>query len=104
MREYARDIFLNPLLPYLALAKLDILHVLEYRKIVAKGNVALAVKRAGSAEIEELEAALRAMEEHKDHARAFAEADLSFLFLLAKATGNLVVMKVNAIIADILKI
>ena len=36
--------------------------------------------------------------------RAFAEADLSFHFLVAKATGNPVVMKVNAIIADILKV
>ena len=38
------------------------------------------------------------------NSRAFAEADLSFHFLVAKATGNPVVMKVNAIIADILKI
>ena len=104
VREYTGEVFLNPLLPYLALAKLDILHVLEYRKIAEKGNVSLAVKRAGSAEIEELEQALRTMEETKHDARAFAEADLSFHFLVAKATGNPVVMKVNAIIADILKI
>jgi GntR family transcriptional repressor for pyruvate dehydrogenase complex len=104
VREYTGEVFLNPLLPYLALAKLDILHVLEYRKIAEKGNVSLAVKRAGSAEIEELEGALRSMEEHKNDPRAFAEADLSFHFLVAKATGNPVVMKVNAIIADILKI
>lgn len=104
VREYSSEVFLNPLLPYLALAKLDIIHVLEYRKIVEKGNVSLAVKRAGSGEIEELEQALRTMEERKDDPRAFAEADLSFHFLVAKATGNPVIMKVNAIIADILKI
>jgi len=44
------------------------------------------------------------MEAHKNDPRAFAEADLSFHFLVAKATANPVVMKVNAIIADILKI
>src|SRR5450631_868230 len=103
VREYTGEVLLNPLLPYLALAKLDILHVLEYRKIVEKGNVSLAVKRAGSTEIEELERALRSMEAHKNDPRAFAEADLSFHFLVAKATANPVVMKVNAIIADILK-
>jgi GntR family transcriptional repressor for pyruvate dehydrogenase complex len=44
------------------------------------------------------------MEEHRNDPRAFAEADLSFHLLVAKATGNPIVMKVNAVIADILKI
>ena len=44
------------------------------------------------------------MEETKDDPHAFAEADLSFHLLVAKATRNPIVMKVNAIIADILKI
>ena len=102
--EYTGEVFLNPLLPYLALAKLDILHVLEYRKIAEKGNMALAVKRAGSAEIEELERALQTMEEHKNDPRAFSEADLRFHLLVAKATGNPIVKKVNTIIGDILKV
>jgi GntR family transcriptional regulator, transcriptional repressor for pyruvate dehydrogenase complex len=104
VREYTGEVFLNPLLPSLALGKLDILHVLEYRKIAEKGNVSLAVKRAGAAEIEELERSFRTMEERRNDPRAFAEADLSFHFLVAKATRNPIVMKVNAIIADILKI
>jgi GntR family transcriptional repressor for pyruvate dehydrogenase complex len=104
VREYTGTVFLNTLLPSLALDKLDILQVLEYRKIAEKGNVALAVERAGSAEIEELERSLRIMEENKNDPRAFADADLSFHFLVAKATGNSIVMKVNAIIADIWKI
>jgi GntR family transcriptional repressor for pyruvate dehydrogenase complex len=103
VREYTGTIFLNTLLPSIALDKLDILHVLEYRKIAEKGNVALAVERAGSAEIEELERSLQTMEERKGDPRAFADADLSFHLLVAKATGNPIVMKVNAIIADILK-
>ena len=104
VREYTGTAFLNTLLPSLVLDKLDILQVLEYRKIAEKGNVALAVERAGSAEIEELERSLRIMEENKADPRAFADADLSFHFLVAKATGNSIVMKVNAIIADIWKI
>jgi len=51
VREYTGTIFLNTLLPSIALDKLDILHVLEYRKIVEKGIVSLVVKRAGNAEI-----------------------------------------------------
>jgi GntR family transcriptional repressor for pyruvate dehydrogenase complex len=104
VREFSGEVFLNPLLPMLALDAVDILHVLEYRKIVEKGIVSLVVKRAGSVEIEELECAFRAMEGHKNDARAFAQADLSFHLALAKATANPVVMKVNAVITDILKV
>jgi GntR family transcriptional repressor for pyruvate dehydrogenase complex len=104
VREYTGEIFLNPLLPMLALDTPDILHVLEYRKIVEKGIVSLVVKRAGDAEIGELESAFRAMKEHRNDARAFAQADLSFHLALAKATRNPVVIKVNAVITDILKV
>jgi DNA-binding GntR family transcriptional regulator len=48
----------------LALDTLDILQVLDYRKIVERGILSLVVKRAGNAEIEELEYAFRAMVEH----------------------------------------
>jgi GntR family transcriptional regulator, transcriptional repressor for pyruvate dehydrogenase complex len=102
--EYAGEVLFSPLLPMLALDKLDIFHLLEFRKIMERGVVSLAVKRAGAAEIVELERTFREMEKHKDDARAFAQADLSFHLALAKATGNPVVMKVNAVITDILKV
>lgn len=104
VREYTGEIFLNPLLPVLVLDKPDILHVLEYRKIMEKGIVPLVVKRAGSAEIEELESAYQTMVENKNNSRAFAEADLSFHLVVAKITGNPVLMKVNTVITDILKV
>jgi GntR family transcriptional regulator, transcriptional repressor for pyruvate dehydrogenase complex len=103
VREYSGELFLNPLLPMLALDAPDILHVLEYRKIVERGIVSLAVERACAEEIDEAEAAFRAMQAHKNDARAFAQADLNFHLALAKATGNPVVMKVTAVITDILK-
>jgi len=102
--EYSGEILFNPLLPMLALDMPDTLHVLEYRKIVEKGIVLLVVKRAGKAEIEELEEAFQAMRGHRNDARAFAQADLNFHLALAKATGNPVVMKVNAVITGILKV
>ncbi len=104
VREYSGEIFLNPLLPMLALDTPDILHVLEYRKMVERGIVSLVVERAGSAEIDELESAFQAMVEHKNDPRAFAQADLSFHLALARATANPVVIKVNAVITDILKV
>jgi GntR family transcriptional regulator, transcriptional repressor for pyruvate dehydrogenase complex len=102
--EYAGEVLFSPLLPMLALDKLDIFHLLEFRKIMERGVVSLAVKRAGTAEIVELERTFREMEKHRNDARAFAQADLSFHLALAKATGNPVVIKVNAVITDILKV
>ena len=104
VREYTGEVFLNPLLPLLALDKLDILRVLEYRKIVEKGVVSLVAKRAASADIEELERAFRAMEQLRNDPRAFAEADLSFHLVVAKATGNPVITKINSFITDILRV
>ena len=104
VREYSGGILFNPLLPMLTLDTPEILHVLEYRKIVEKGIVSLVVKRAGNAEIEELEDVFRAMKGHRNDSHAFAQADLSFHLALAKATGNPVVVKVNAVITDILKV
>jgi len=103
VRAYSGEVFLNPLLPMLALDAPDILHVLEYRRIVEKGIVSLVVKRAGPAEIAELEDAYRAMSENRGDPRAFAQADLGFHLVLAKATGNPVIAKANVVITDILK-
>jgi GntR family transcriptional repressor for pyruvate dehydrogenase complex len=104
VREYSGEIFLNPLLPMLALDTPDIFHVLEYRKIMEKGTVSLVVERAGRVEMEKLEAAYKDMEVNKEDAHAFAQADLSFHLALAKATGNPVIIKVNAVITNILRI
>jgi GntR family transcriptional repressor for pyruvate dehydrogenase complex len=104
VREYSGAIFLNPLLPMLALDAPDVFHVLEYRQMVEKGIVALVVKRAGNTEIEELEEAFRTMQGHRNDTRAFAEADLSFHLALAKATGNPVVIKVTTVLTHILKV
>jgi len=103
VRSYAGEVVFNPLLPMLALDAPDILHVLEYRRIVEKGIVSLVVERAGAAEVAELEDALRAMEKNRSDARAFAQADLSFHLALAKATANPVIAKANAVITDVLK-
>ena len=104
VREYTGEIFLNPLLPMLALDTPDVMHVLEYRKIVERGIACLAVKRAGHEEIEELENAFQTMERHRNNVHSFAEADLRFHLLLAKTTRNPVVIKVNAILTDIMKL
>jgi GntR family transcriptional repressor for pyruvate dehydrogenase complex len=102
VKEYSGEILFNPLFPMLALDKTDVLNVLEYRRIVEKGAAALAAEKAGTKEIEELEAAYHEMMRQKKDAHAFARADLDFHLALARATGNPIVIKVNDIIRNIL--
>ena len=104
VREYTGAVFLDPLLPMIALDEPDVFHILEYRQMVEKGIVALVVERAGDQEIEELEEAFRTMQVHRNDSQAFADADLSFHLVLAKATGNPVVIKVTTVLTDILRV
>jgi GntR family transcriptional regulator, transcriptional repressor for pyruvate dehydrogenase complex len=102
VKEYSGAVMLNPLFPMLALDKIGILDVLEYRRIVEKGTAALAAEKAGEKEIAELERLYAVMVERQGDAHAFAQADLEFHLALAKATGNPVIVKVNDIIKSIL--
>jgi GntR family transcriptional repressor for pyruvate dehydrogenase complex len=102
VRAYSGEVLMSPLLPMLALEWTDLRHVLEYRRIMERGCVALAVERAGEAEIVELEAACEAMRKSTQDLTAFARADLEFHLALARASKNPVLVKVNSVIRDIL--
>ena len=86
----------------LALERTDALHVLGYLRIVERGCVALAVERAGEAEVAELESACAAMRASTQDLHAFARADLAFHLALARAPKNPVLVKVDSVIRDIL--
>jgi GntR family transcriptional repressor for pyruvate dehydrogenase complex len=101
---YSGEVLLSPLLPMLALERTDLLSVLEYRRIMERGCAALAVERAGEAEIAELETAFAAMRASAQDLTAFAKADLEFHVALARATKNPVLVKVNSVIHDILSV
>lgn len=102
VRRYSGEVLLSPLLPMIALERTDLRHVLEYRRIMERGCVALAVERAGAAEIAELEAACEAMRMSTQDLETFARADLEFHLALARASKNPVLVKVNLVIRDIL--
>jgi GntR family transcriptional repressor for pyruvate dehydrogenase complex len=102
VRPYSGEVLLSPLLPMLALQRTDLLHVLEYRQIVERGCVALAVRRAGPPEVAELERACAAMRASTGDLEAFARADLEFHLALSRASKNPVVVKVTSVIRDIL--
>ncbi|HUZ16959.1 MAG TPA: FadR/GntR family transcriptional regulator [Spirochaetia bacterium] len=104
VRTYNGEVYLNELLPMLALEKTGIFQVLEYRRVMEKGTIALVVEKAGEAEIDELERHYARMVESTNDVRAFAMEDLEFHLALAKATGNPIIIKVNDIIRSILSV
>ena len=98
------QVHFNALLPLLVLDDIDILQVLEYRRIVEKGAAALAAERATDQDLVEMEAVYEQMVQVRDNVAEFARADLEFHLVLAKATGNPVIIKVNNVLRSILEI
>jgi GntR family transcriptional repressor for pyruvate dehydrogenase complex len=102
VRSYSGEVLLSPLLPMIALEQTDILHVLEYRKILEPGSVALAVARADKTDVVELERTCELLRASTQDLGAFARADLEFHLALARASKNPVLVKVNSVILDVL--
>jgi len=98
------QVHFNALLPLLVLDDIDILQVLEYRRIVEKGAAALAAERATDQDLAEMEAVYEQMVRSQDDVAEFSRADLEFHLVLAKATGNPVIIKVNNVLRSILEI
>jgi DNA-binding FadR family transcriptional regulator len=94
----------NALIPQLVLEDIDILHVLEYRRIVEKGAAALAAERATDQDLAEMEAVYGQMVQVRDNIAEFSRADLEFHLVLAKATYNPVIIKVNNVLRSILEV
>jgi DNA-binding FadR family transcriptional regulator len=102
--ELKGEIFFNSLIPLLALDETDIFHVLEYRLIVEKGTAALAAERATEQDVADLEGVYDKMVQYRDDVAEFAKSDLEFHLVLAKATGNSVLIKVNNVLRSVLSI
>ncbi len=104
VRELSGQVNFNALIPLLILDEIDVLHVLEYRRIVEKGTAALAAERASDQDLVDMEAVYDQMVQFQDNIAEFARADLEFHLVLAKATGNPVLIKVNNVLRSILEV
>ena len=104
VRELSGQVNFNALIPLLILDEIDILHVLEYRRIVEKGTAALAAERASDQDLIDMEAVYNEMVQSQNNIAEFARADLEFHLVLAKATGNPVLIKVNNVLRSILEV
>lgn len=104
VRDFSSEIYLNALIPLLVLDETAIFHVLEYRKVMEMGTVALVVEKAGEDDLERLEKAYAVMVQNRDDSAEFAKADLAFHLALAEASGNPIIAKINQIIRHILSV
>ncbi|MGB8992172.1 MAG: FadR/GntR family transcriptional regulator [Desulfobaccales bacterium] len=104
VRELSGQVNFNALIPLLILDEIDILHVLEYRRIVEQGTAALAAAHASDQDLVDMEAVYDQMVQLQDNIAEFARADLEFHLVLAKATGNPVLIKVNNVLRSILEV
>jgi GntR family transcriptional repressor for pyruvate dehydrogenase complex len=102
VKEITPDLYLNALFPALVLEQTSVFHVLEYRRWMDTGAVALAVLRAGEEDIAELERIFSVMKASSSDPARFAEADLDFHLAVAKAAKNPLFIKVNSIIRNTL--
>ncbi len=95
---------MNSLIPLCVLDPVDLMEVMEYRKITEIETSGLAAERATQADIEELQEIYARMQASIDDISAFAAEDLNFHLAMAKASKNSLIIKVNQIVKNILSV
>lgn len=80
----------------------DLITVMEYRKIVEKGTIGLALDKITDADIAVLEQTYVLMDNPNCDIDDYTQADLDFHHHLAKVSGNAMIIKVYDLISEIL--
>lgn len=80
----------------------DVMTVLEYRKVMEKGTIGLAVDKATPEDIEYLESTYNTIQENSDDALAVAKADHAFHLGIAEIARNPIIHRVYLLIDQIL--
>lgn len=102
VRQSLVESYFNELIPFFILGKTDIIKILEYRKIVEVGTIAIAVKNADERDISQLEDVYNDMDSYKGDIEKFSELDIRFHLILSDIADNPIINKINYIINDIL--
>lgn len=95
--------YFNTLLPVLMIEATDLVEMLEFRAVIEIESARFAALRADEEDINRMAEALSNMMKCKGDYKSFAREDLNFHTALALATHNSVVVKVTAIMYDMLK-
>jgi len=95
--------YLDNLFPMLVLSKENIKSLLEFREIIEVRSASLAALRRDEKDLENIKSTIEKMKEDKGNLSKFAKDDLNFHFEVAKATKNIIIIKVNEIMKSVLR-
>jgi GntR family transcriptional repressor for pyruvate dehydrogenase complex len=95
--------YFNTLLPVLMIETTSLIEMLEFRSVIEIESARFAALRANEEDIGRMKEILSNMDKSKGDYKKFAHEDLNFHTALALATHNSVVVKVTAIMHDMLK-
>ena len=101
--EVVPEDYLNALLPILMIDGASLAEMLEFRAMIEVESVRLASRRATPEDLDRMAEAIAVMKRNRGNLLEFAAADLNFHVAVAMAAHNGVIIKVNAIIHDMLK-
>jgi len=102
VRQLSAGDFLNSLIPMFVLDPVELNQVMEFRRIIEVETAGLVVERATDKELERLEEIFQRMKEYRNNAQQFAAEDLSFHIVLAESSKNVLIIKINQIVKDVL--
>jgi GntR family transcriptional repressor for pyruvate dehydrogenase complex len=95
--------YFDALLPILMIERPNAIDMLEFRNIIEVESAKLAAKRANDKDIDRMAGIIKKMEDSQGDKDVFSAQDLNFHYAMAIATHNNVIIKVNAILSDMLK-
>jgi GntR family transcriptional repressor for pyruvate dehydrogenase complex len=102
VRELTPGVYMNSLIPLCVLDPVDLMEVMEYRRITEVETIGLATERATEADIAKLQEIYEKMKASDDDVKEFAAEDLNFHLVIAEAARNSLIIKVNQVIKNIL--
>lgn len=95
--------YFDTLLPIMMIERSNVVEMLEFRNIIEVESARLAAKRADEKDIDRMAGIIKKMENSQGVKELFSAQDLNFHYAMAIATHNNVIIKVNAILSDMLK-
>ncbi len=93
---------LSNLIPMILLEKDNQRDILEFRLILEVESVKLFTSRGNAEMLQELEKCYQDMCRFQDDSEKFYSADYGFHSVIAKGTGNSLIVKINSIMTDLL--
>ena len=106
VKEISAGVFLNSIIPVIALGQSATMEVLEFRQMVEPETARIAAIKATPDDIEKLRKMHEKMKVYseKGDISKYVEEDLNFHFAIAHSTKNSLIIHLNNIIKDLLNI